>query len=96
MGTRTPLKGCPLSVRQFGPDTILTVRDMYGLSGIMDFKGVNIILDLKRAILTELCDHMNDNTEMCYPSRKRLAKLTGYNVSSVTRHLKNLRNRGLI
>jgi len=50
----------------------------------------------EKAILTELCDHMNDNTGMCYPSRERLAKLTGYDVSSVTRHLKNLRNRGLI
>lgn len=50
----------------------------------------------EKAILTELCDHMNDNTGLCYPSRERLAKLTGYNVSSVTRLLKNLRNRGLI
>ena len=50
----------------------------------------------EKAILTELCDHMNDNTGMCCPSRKRLAKLTGYEISSVTRHLKNLKKRGLI
>jgi len=39
---------------------------------------------------------MNDSTGMCCPSRERLAKLTGYEVSSVTRHLKNLRERGFI
>ena len=39
---------------------------------------------------------MNDSTGMCCPSRERLAKLTGYEISSVTRHLKNLRERGFI
>jgi DNA-binding transcriptional MocR family regulator len=39
---------------------------------------------------------MNDNTGLCYPSHKTLAQHTGYERTTVSRALKNLRSRGLI
>lgn len=50
----------------------------------------------EKAVLTALCDRMNDKTGLCYPSYQTVSEDTGYERTTVSRTIKKLRNRGFI
>ncbi|SFQ12486.1 helix-turn-helix domain-containing protein [Tranquillimonas alkanivorans] len=47
-------------------------------------------------LLVLLCSHANQHTGECYPSQKRLAEMMGKSRPSISAHLKELRDLGLV
>lgn len=50
----------------------------------------------EKLVLLALAEHHNSDTELCCPSRRRIAELVGISVSSVKRALRSLEDDGLL
>lgn len=50
----------------------------------------------EKIVLWCLCDHYNDNSNLCYPSTKRIQKFTGLSARTVHRVIAKLSEKGVI